>query len=1215
MRKKLTCLMIAATAILSNLNLVQAGEPVAPTVPDAPAITVPAATKPIVEGEYVIYHPVTGKYLTNNGSGSQPVLNSYGFVKTKDAFAWKITVAADEKITMQQLSSSKFMGASSGDTWSIVLGNNDENAKWIPADVTDGYHLASVRKTGNMIGVDNTSGDNIGIYYDKGTNKNPLFQFIKKSDFYTTEVIAYEEALVNYKTATAIYNAKVALKTDITNATQRVADHPAEYSEAATTAFNNAVDATNAVYLNDEATLEQIAAAKTSLWKATNTYLMSVITAPANISFLITNPAFQTSNAGWTVNNVNVGGDFKQTTIKGKTCWNSWSNNFTSMDIYQDIEGLPAGVYSLTCYTTTDGNIHDQRAYATTTVGKTVSNLPAYKFTGSGFNENTEWEQITIAKIIVGADGKMRIGMASTSGGGTSGWFCVTGFELTYLSAMSGKPVAPALPGQTKPVVNGDYVIYHPASNKYLSNNGDATSPVLNNYGYLSGHDPYTWTIAVTDDKATIQQVSTSKYAKASTNGWSMLLGTDDADAKFILNDVTDGYTITSVRKTGNIIGVDGLTGDNINIYYDKGSDKNPLFKFFKKSDFFSAEFIAYEAALKLYEAKAALLAALTKSNETVANHPAAYSTEATTNFNNAMQSAKEVYLNGEATLEEVQAATVSLPKATNTYLMSVITANDENPANVSFIITNPGFDNNNGAGWTGAIGGAGDQTYEMYEKSNFNMYQVIPGLPAGFYELNIHGFARAAGNDGGSAYRAGTEEIKAYLYALAGDTESKNKIQSLYSETATGTSNGYANSMGEANTAFQAGKYANNSVIIFLEEGDALTIGVKYDGAHAVGSWTIFDNFKLTYKGNTLNTLIKEVEAVIAQAEAVEGVMQNTVSAALTGKISEAKTLVADESPTKEALDNMKTELEEAIANAQASIKVYAKLHTAIEVAKTTSVAANTSVVAAIATAQGVYDGKTVNEEGIDAAITALKAAINNAIVSSSATGDVTELITNPNIMHTAGIGSRPTGWENCTHTNTNGNFTKSSGSVETPVNTFLEVWGGDAAALTFDYHQIIVGIPNGEYILEAATFAESSNEKAVLYANEATTPMFYENGVNGNNMADFVAGAGEVNTSVTVMVTNNTLRIGIKNIDVLNGSWHGADSFRLTYVIKTGLNNAQTDAVKIYVKDYTIVVEGADSYAIYNQLGMRVASNTQLTPGVYIVKTAETTKKVVVK
>ncbi len=150
----------------------------------------------------------------------------------------------------------------------------------------------------------------------------------------------------------------------------------------------------------------------------------------------ILNPSFTTNADGWTVANVAASGDFKQATILGKTCYNNWSNNFTSMDIHQDLTGLPSGIYTISAKSVCGkGNIQDQHVYAETSTHLVTSPVKADDVWDDEHCEH--WETQTTEQIYVAEGDYLRVGYASTSGGGTKGWFCVTDFVLSHVGDLT----------------------------------------------------------------------------------------------------------------------------------------------------------------------------------------------------------------------------------------------------------------------------------------------------------------------------------------------------------------------------------------------------------------------------------------------------------------------------------------------------------------------------------------------------------------------------------------------------------------------------------------------------------------------------------------------------------------------------------------------------------------------------------------------------------
>ena len=67
--------------------------------------------------------------------------------------------------------------------------------------------------------------------------------------------------------------------------------------------------------------------------------------------------------------------------------------------------------------------------------------------------------------------------------------------------------------------------------------------------------------------------------------------------------------------------------------------------------------------------------------------------------------------------------------------------ASDASPVDASAVIVNADFDNDDNVGWSGSA--AAHQTYgnaEFYH-TNFDMYQIIYGLPDGTYKVSVDGF------------------------------------------------------------------------------------------------------------------------------------------------------------------------------------------------------------------------------------------------------------------------------------------------------------------------------------------------------------------------------------------------------------------------------------------------------------------------------------------
>ena len=156
---------------------------------------------------------------------------------------------------------------------------------------------------------------------------------------------------------------------------------------------------------------------------------------PADMTYFV---APLSASAPWTlVNNVSGWVDVKimaaqpwivdgDTINSGMECLNAWAGEIVSLNAYCDIANLRNGVYSLSVDATTEsGTLTDQHAYLSSTFGSVSDTLSV-----GGYSEYI-WETLTTDFVVV-ADGKLRMGFASTGAGGSSGWFQATNFRLLY---------------------------------------------------------------------------------------------------------------------------------------------------------------------------------------------------------------------------------------------------------------------------------------------------------------------------------------------------------------------------------------------------------------------------------------------------------------------------------------------------------------------------------------------------------------------------------------------------------------------------------------------------------------------------------------------------------------------------------------------------------------------------------------------------------------
>jgi hypothetical protein len=204
--------------------------------------------------------------------------------------------------------------------------------------------------------------------------------------------------------------------------------------------------------------------------------------------------------------------------------------------------------------------------------------------------------------------------------------------------------------------------------------------------------------------------------------------------------------------------------------------------------------------------------------------------------------------------------------------------ASDLNPIDVTKVIKNASFDDNNANGWSGETPGFQSYNNGEFFNKNFNFYQDIKGLPAGTYELKVQAFYRAGeavadyegflenpeANNAAFLYAMvnnGTEDVyssKAITRLASGAAADKDAIEDGYAAVKTDTIDAenavykyviVPNNMATAAAEFENGNFADNAVIVKLEEGQTLRVGLKKDEGPQ-NAWTLFDNFQLIYYG-----------------------------------------------------------------------------------------------------------------------------------------------------------------------------------------------------------------------------------------------------------------------------------------------------------------------------------------------------------------------------
>ncbi len=487
-------------------------------------------------------------------------------------------------------------------------------------------------------------------------------------------------------------------------------------------------------------------------------------------------------------------------------------------------------------------------------------------------------------------------------------------------------------------------------------------------------------------------------------------------------------------------------------------------------------------------------------------------------------------------------------------------------PVDATFFIQDPNFGRNNTrvSAWVGDPVKGGDVTNFCAEKwnANFDIYQDLAGLPNGYYKVSVQGYYRA-GNGGATSM-----EQNAYLYA----GEKSTPLMNINAEAGNAVFEGgnvstvegmgiVPNNMATASTAFTAGLYANNKLMVQVTDG-TLRIGVKKETL-IDADWTIFDNFQLTYYGT------EEPPVIAPGTYYMKNVGADKFLVAANSWGTQAS-FGAHGIDVQVAFANGKYTIDTNISNGGDNHFLGSNGYVDSPAAEWTLVeqANGTFALTADGASYIGYDGSTSV-----LSITLTDAASANAQWQFISQAEMVEALADASI-------SNPV---DATFFIQDPNFGRNDGRFSAWQGS--PVKGGDNANMNaekwntnFDIYQDLAGLPNGYYKLSAQGYYRAGNggatamdQNAYLYAGEVSTPLMNINahagdpvisgntsdvpglGLVPNNMATastaFSAGLYADN-NLMVQVTDGTLRIGVKKDVLIAADWTIFDNFELYYL-----------------------------------------------------------------
>lgn len=730
-------------------------------------------------------------------------------------------------------------------------------------------------------------------------------------------------------------------------------------------------------------------------------------------------------------------------------------------------------------------------------------------------------------------------------------------FTLTLLSLlfMAGLELF----GESLPENGGYYRIRNATSGTYIGGTGNTVIHQSSSVDSL--YQIFKITVNSSNQSFTMQQKESGLFM-THDNGWNgnWASKTGNNRQQFLVDNTTNvAYCIIKKVTDGNSTdgkgpGYDFAEPGNT-LWFDKGIGNQNKWIF---EPIISLSIAELDSTIKL----------------ATAMNPTALSTAIT---------AASAYLTSTS-IADISTAVIVLKAAMesyriNTLLESAKLATQDVPVDLTGLLINPGFEDG-ATGWTNS--GFGVQNNSWPKKTGNNFVEKYVASPGNVPNVSISQTLSMKVPNGKYKFTATAQAL-----------QQGNTPPLATSPTGVSLYGGLV--------SIEVGDSALYTLDNIIVVDSVLTIGMK--AVSATANWIAADDFKLYFQGVDLPALSNTLSGLVTTGGSITGVIQTAASTELAEAIAQANSVIA--SPEELALNASISRMTAAINAVNASIAAYSSLLTSIGVA-TDTVATyigeedKTTVNAAIATAQGIYDAHLLDVANTDAA----KVALNNALLNfqmDNATEArpviLTSLLVNPGFNTNSGIG-----------------WTGASGAAN---NSEYELYGKSS----FDFNQTITGLRKGQYKVTVQGFHRAGyNSDAlvtahddgsevipvVLYANTKTSMLssLYADKtcistsgtwtdalgtLYANNMASasemFAAGKYS-ETQVSGYVSGGTLTLGLKTSGVTQGgNWTIFDNFQLSYIGVPGLAG--------YFEDLQTAL--ADAYTVYNGINATTEVSAQ--------------------
>ena len=558
----------------------------------------------------------------------------------------------------------------------------------------------------------------------------------------------------------------------------------------------------------------------------------------------------------------------------------------------------------------------------------------------------------------------------------------------------------------------------------------------------------------------------------------------------------------------------------------------------------------------------------------------------------------------------------------------------------VTNFLANPGFDEGmTGWTYERTGTNAGntrvtESCIEAWHNNGFDIYQVVRDLPKGVYEISVQGYVRYL--DGQQAVTAWESEdrpdIPVYVYMNSAKTKFANIFdvpmeEGFYESPCTWLTGSdgmcYPDNMTAAHKAFDAGYYTKSAYGLVARDGDTLRIGVKGTPENC---WPIWDNFKLTYRANNPDVLRPALEEALAMID-TSNPMGKSVYEKAKKVTEDAQAALAanDGNAMFAALTDVYALTDEILESVELFKKLNTAAETLMEKLNDSNINQNYASEASnlVAEVQSGIESHSIEDEEVPALLEKL-AAFGTKIylpydvdtASDDVPADVTAVIQTPGFEKDG---------ENSVEGWTEAKGSKNFGNDDTQKSAFaLEFWNQE-----FDFYQDIIGLPAGTYEVKASAFcriggkaedyaatqANPNATEAFLYTvadevtNSAPIPSLLkgalteDRGLGGDTLkvgvaegdtiiyyfpADMVSSVAffeqEDNAYTASVITKvseaGKLRIGIKKEENTNLGWCIFDSFELFYygansqkeVSGDGIDELNTTAPVIKVEFFSL-------------------------------------------